>query len=94
MISGDRIEPQEPVELTPEMASYLSETMYQHYMKWLDDPLPIFGGKTPCQMCKTKAGRKKVGMLIRTIPTPVGNPGADIDVPRAEMLRELGLESE
>lgn len=90
----DKMGPKESVEMTPEVVSYVSEMMHQHYMKWLDTSLPMLGGKTPRQMCRTKAGRKKVAMLIRTIPTPVGNAGVDVDVPRQEMLRELGLESE
>ena len=90
----DRMGPRESVEMTPELASYLQESFRQHYMKWLDTPLPMLAGKTPRQTCKTKAGRQKVAMLIRTIPRPVGNAGAEIDIPREEMLRSLGLESE
>jgi hypothetical protein len=90
----DRMGPSESVEVTPELASHLQEMFRQHYMKWLDESLPILEGKTPRQACKTKAGKQKVAMLIRTIPQPVGNEGVDIDVPRQEMLRSLGLESE
>ena len=79
--------------MTPELTSHLQESFRQHYMGWLDSPLPMLGGKTPRQMCKTEAGRKKVAMVIRTIPNPVGNQGVAIDVPRDEMLRELGLQS-
>ncbi len=90
----DRMGPKESVEMTPELASYLQDSFRQHYMKWLDTPLPMLNGKTPRQTCKTKTGRQKVAMLIRTIPTPVGNAGAEIDIPRQEMLQSLGLESE
>jgi hypothetical protein len=89
----DRMGPRETIEMTPELASGLQEMFRQHYMKWLDEPLPILDGKTPRQACKTKAGKQKVAMLIRTIPQPVGNEGVEIDVPREEMLRSLGLES-
>jgi len=90
----DKMDPGESVEITPEMASYLQESFRKHYMKWLDTRLPTLDGKTPRQTCKTKAGRQKVAMLIRTIPRPVGNAGAEIDIPRKEMLRSLGLEPE
>ncbi|MBN2211054.1 MAG: DUF2384 domain-containing protein [Sedimentisphaerales bacterium] len=90
----DRLGPKESVEMTPELASYVQESFNRHYMDWLDSPLPVLDGKTPRQMCKTKAGRNKVARLIRTIPLPVGNPGVEIKIPRREMLRELGIESE
>ena len=90
----DRMGPEESIEMTSELASHLRETFRQHYMKWLDTPLPMLDGKTPRQTCKTKAGRQKVAMLIRTIPQPVGNAGVEIDIPRQEMLRELGLDSQ
>jgi len=90
----DKMGPKESVEVTPELASYLQESFRQHYVSWLDSPLPVLDGKTPRQMCRSKAGQKKVAMLIRTIPAPVGNPGVKIEVPRQEMLRDLGLESE
>jgi len=90
----DRMGPRESVEITPELASSLQESFRQHYIDWLDHPLPILEGKTPRQACKTKAGRQKVAILIRTIPRPVGNAGVEIDIPRQEMFRSLGLESE
>lgn len=90
----DRMGSEESIEMTPELASHLQESFRQHYMKWLDTPLPVLEGKTPRQTCKTKAGRRKVAMMIRTIPQPVGNAGVEIDIPRQEMLRSLGLESQ
>jgi len=90
----DRMGPEESVEMTPELVSYIQESFRQHYMKWLDTSLPMLNGKTPRQICKTKAGRQKAAMLIRTIPQPVGNMGVQIHIPRQEMLRSLGLESE
>jgi hypothetical protein len=90
----DRIGPKESVAMTPELTSHLQESFRKHYMGWLDSPLPMLGGETPRQMCGTGTGRKKMAMLIRTIPNPVGNQGVAIDVPRDEMLRELGLQSE
>ena len=89
----DRMGPRESVEMTPELISSLEEMFRKHYMNWLDEPLPILDDKTPRQACKTKAGKQKVAMLIRTIPQPVGNDGVEIDIPRQEMLRSLGLES-
>ena len=59
-------------------------------MGWLDMPLPVLGGKTPRETCRTEAGRRKVASMIRTMPDPMGD--ADVEVPRQAMLRELGIE--
>jgi len=89
----DRADPGEQVELTPELASHVREMFHTHYMKWLDTPLPMLEGKTPRQTCRTEQGRRRVAMTIRAIPKAVGNPAVDVDVPREEMLRALGIES-
>ena len=87
----ERIGPEQTVEMTPELAAQVQEQLREHYMKWLDSPLPLLDGNTPRELTKTEAGRKKVAMLIRAIPAPTGNPGIVVDIPRDEMLRELGL---
>ena len=88
----ERIAKPEPVEITPGMASALQEMFEKRYMEWLDMPLPVLGGRTPRQTCKTAAGRQQITMMIRTIPDPMGP--SPIRVPRQAMLRELGLEHE
>jgi hypothetical protein len=87
-----RISKTQPVEIRPEMAKGLQEMIDKQYMKWIDTPLPILGGKTPRQACRTDAGREQVTMLIRTMSDPMGQ--APIHVPRQAMLQELGLASE
>ncbi len=87
----EMISPPEPVEATPEMAADLQELVDQQYMNWIDTPLPIYGGKTPRETCRTAAGRREVATFIRTISDPTGD--APVTVPRTAMLKELGLES-
>jgi hypothetical protein len=58
-------------------------------MRWLDESIPMLGGKSPRQTCATEAGRRRVTQLIRTYPDPMGVPG--VRVPRERMLAELGL---
>ena len=82
------------VPMTPELVAHVRDLMHQHFMAWLDMPLPMFGGKTPRQMCSTEEGKQRVARLIRATPRPVGPAGPDIDVPRKEMLKALGLEEE
>jgi hypothetical protein len=88
----ERIAKPEPVEITPEIAASIQERMNKHYMGWIDEPLPVLGGKTPRQACQTEAGRQQVTMLIRTMPDPMGP--APIRAPREAMMRELGLAGE
>ncbi|MBE3068899.1 MAG: SEC-C domain-containing protein [Planctomycetes bacterium] len=87
----ERLSKPEPVEMTPELVAAVQEMMDRHYMQWLDEPLPILGGKTPRQACATPAGRQQVTMLIRTTPDPMGPE--PVYVPRQAMLRALSLPS-
>jgi len=88
----ERISKPEPVEITPELTASLQEMIDKQYMGWIDTPLPVLGGKTPRQACRTINGRQQVTMLIRTMPDPMGQ--APVRVPRQAMLRELGLTTE
>jgi hypothetical protein len=89
--ADERMSKPEPVEITLEMAKSIQEMMNKNYMQWLDLPLPVLGGKTPRQACRTPEGRERVTTLIRTMPDPMGP--APVTVPRREMLRELGLDA-
>jgi len=90
----DRIGDEDRVPMTPELVSRVGQMMHRYCMEWLDTPLPIFDGRTPRQMCETAAGRRKVAILIRSMPRPMGPAGPDVDIPREEMLRALGLDDE
>ena len=83
--------PGEKIAMTPELLGHVRAMLRDHYMKWLDMPLPMLGGKTPRQMCQNAEGRKRVAILIRTLPRSCDPDGAGIAVPRAEMLNALGL---
>ena len=85
----DRLGRSDP-ELTPEIATYLEEHLRKYYFEWLDTPVPMFGGKTPREMAKTKAGRARVAAHIRGFPR--GSDQIDMPVPVDEMLRELGID--
>jgi hypothetical protein len=85
----ERIAKPEPVEMTPGLTAAVQAMMDRHYMQWLDEPLPVLGGRTPRQACATPAGRQQVALLVRTIPDPMGPK--PVRVPREAMLRDLGL---
>ncbi|MBM4036902.1 MAG: DUF2384 domain-containing protein [Planctomycetes bacterium] len=79
------------VPMTLELEAHAREAIRRYFMDWLDRPLPALGNRTPRAACKTPEGKQRVLMLIRTMPRPMGPDGPDVDVPREEMLRELGL---
>jgi hypothetical protein len=81
-------------EATPEQASLMQEHFRRYYMDWLDQPLPALGGKTPRQECATPEGRRKVRLLILSMPNPSGNDGIQVETPRDAMLQALGLDQE
>ncbi|MBI5725558.1 MAG: SEC-C domain-containing protein [Planctomycetes bacterium] len=88
----ERISKPQSVEMTPELMASLQEMLNKQYMGWLDTPLPVLGGKTPREACRTPDGRRQVAILIRTTPDPMG--AVPVQVPRQAMLRELGLDTE
>ena len=87
----DEVE-REEVPMTPELVEHIRGLMHSHYIRWLDTPVPAFGGKTPREMCATPEGKERVARFIRAMPRPVGP--ADVDVPRKEMFEGLGLSGE
>lgn len=75
------------------VAEAMRETLRAHTSRWLDQPIPALGGKTPRQAVGTREGRSRVARMIRGMPDPMG-PNGPIRgaLPRREMLRELGLD--
>lgn len=85
------VDEERDIELSDEGVDALNEMLRRHYMNWIDDPMPMFGGRTPREMCETEAGRRRVRHEIDAIPTPTSSPGVKLHVPKEEMLRALGL---
>lgn len=78
-----------------EMEQTIRDYLHRRMMGWLDEEIPALGHKTPRQAARTLAGRRQVIRMIRSMPDPTGPTGPIRGgVPRAAMLRELGLEAE
>lgn len=91
------LDPGESDPPPPEAIEQLREMLRRQMMRWLDESVPALGGQTPREACRTAEGRRRVAMMIRSMPRPGGMeefPGGGVDVPRREMFRELGLEWE
>lgn len=46
----------------------------------------------PREVARTKEGRERIAMMIRSLPAVGGPGGLSIEPPREEMLREIGVE--
>lgn len=87
----DRLESKR-VEASPEMIEMLREAQRKACMSWLDQRIPMLGNRTPRQVCKTTAGRRKVEAMIRSMPA-AGSPHGPLEPPRAELLEEIAREA-
>ena len=77
-------------DIPPELQAQLTAMIHQQIMATLDEPAPIWGGKTPREAAKDPSMRSKVERSIRTYPDSEG-PAGPIAAPREEMLKELGF---
>lgn len=62
----DTLLEEDDVDLSPEEQTILIQQMLdQHYVEWLDSPLPYLKDKTPRQASKTQKGRQEVINLLK-----------------------------
>ncbi|MCC6407005.1 MAG: hypothetical protein IT453_07555 [Planctomycetes bacterium] len=88
----DRL-PSEPPTASPEALAERARLQRETCLLWLDQSVPLLGDRTPRQAAKTAAGRRKVAMMIRTMPT-WSSPAGPLEPPRDELLREIGALAE
>ncbi|MBK8977774.1 MAG: hypothetical protein IPM29_17845 [Planctomycetes bacterium] len=77
-------------ELTPESREEIMRVLEQYMLAWVDEPIPALDGRTPREAVRDPDGRRRVELLIRTMPDPGGIPG--LRAPREAIRRELGLD--
>lgn len=78
------------IELPPEAQAQVRAVMVQHMRAWLDEPVPLLGGKTPRQAARSERGRETVThMLLRQQQIYESGPLPPIDL--SEIWAELGL---
>jgi hypothetical protein len=86
----------EPRDEVPEdvqreaIGRYLSD----YYVRWLDEPIPALGNKTPRKAVKTKKGRAQVTALLKDIENGTSKQVGGEAVDFAALRRELGLDLE
>jgi hypothetical protein len=78
------------IELPPEAQAQVRAVMLQHMRAWLDEPVPLLGGKTPREVARSERGRETVThMLLRQQQIYENGPLPSIDL--SEIWTELGL---
>lgn len=82
--------PQKTTPASPEMIALLERAQREASFKWLDQRVPALGNRTPREVAKSEAGRRRVAWMIRTMPSSM-SPNGPIEPPREEMLREIGV---
>jgi len=87
----DRLPGPAPAPLGADQIDTVEGAMLEAYQRWVDSPVPAFGGITPRQACKSDKGAREVALMIRTIP-PISTPFGMIQPPREKLLQMLGLE--
>jgi hypothetical protein len=82
-------------EIPPEVERELVTQFYEeHYRKWLDEPIPALGGRTPRHAARLKTVRPKLVDLLKGLENRMehdrraGRPAVDV----GWMWAELGLE--
>jgi hypothetical protein len=76
----------------PEVQEMLRQHLESHYRAWIDQKLPVLGGKSPRQVVRTTDGRAKVEALLVGMERsgPLAEHGVRLDFVR----EELGLPSD
>jgi len=92
--SGDAVEP--PLRTLPRKIERQIEQrlLSSHYRKWLDDKLPILGGKTPREAARDFAGRERLVALLKDLENIEARRARKTGVAydASWLWRELGIE--
>jgi hypothetical protein len=92
--SGDAAKPPRrilPRKIERQLTQRLLST---HYRKWLDDKLPILGGKTPREAARDFAGRERLVALLKDLENMEARRARETGVgyDASWLWRELGIE--
>lgn len=69
----------------------LGQYLRDYYRRWLDEPVPALGNKSPRKAARSKRGRVQVAALLKDIENgTIAQPGGDT-VDFTALRRELGL---
>jgi hypothetical protein len=76
----------------PEVQAQIAKMMAQHYERWVEQPIPALGGRTPLVAAQDPAARHKVEALVRQAERDSGRMRPPVDPAVFQRLRQrLGL---
>lgn len=78
-----------PVEMTPDLQEAMAAFLREQEERWVDESIPMFGGRTPRQMVRSAAGRRQVEDLLADMAASVPPPGMQAAGLDAARIREL-----
>jgi len=88
---GSRVSNDVPEDIQRDIVgTYLRE----YYARWLDEPVPALGNKTPRKAVRTKRGRVQVAALLKEIENGTLRQVGGDSVDFGALRRELGLADE
>lgn len=79
----------DPVELTPDLQEAIAAFLREQEERWVDESIPMFGGKTPRQMVRSAAGRRQVEDFLADMAATAPVPGLQAGGMDAARIREL-----
>ncbi|MCK6448304.1 MAG: hypothetical protein L6Q99_18100 [Planctomycetes bacterium] len=73
-----------------EDTALLARAHRESCLRWLDECLPMLGGRTPREVAASARGREQVALLIRAMP-PLCTEDGPLEPPREELLEAIGV---
>ena len=81
----------ERIKSLPELQAVLRKTLELHWEAWYEQPLPALGDISPVEAAKTKAGRERLNVLLRSFESKNEVVPPELRVDIAAMKKRLGL---
>lgn len=72
----------------PEVQAKMREVLIRHYEHWLNDKIPLLGGRTPLEAVNDPAGREAVAALVTQIERDGAKMKPPLDGQVVRLLRE------
>lgn len=79
----------DPIEMTPEVLEVLAGNARRHEQRWIDEEIPMFGGRRPRDMVADPAGRREVEAFLDDIVIQAGDDGIPPGMMDPSRIRSL-----
>ncbi len=90
-LAEDRAAPPPPRQPSPEEALVLRQFKHDYYRKWMDEPIPMLGHKTPREAARSRKGRAVLDLLLRDLENAEASLSEGVRFDVSLLRNELGL---